>query len=144
MKNFKVVLFFGIILLVFAAFGYSKAVPNSPGQNSGQGPRIVIEPESWDFGEVEFGKVVEKEFSLKNEGNEKLEINRVSTSCGCTKAEVDKKELEPDEEGRLLVTYDSGAMGKTIIGKRLERFVYLRSNDRNSPQVEVIIYARVK
>lgn len=138
----KAIFLFGIILLVFAAFGYWQTVDQ--GDKGDKGPKIVIEPEEWDFDEVEFGRVVEKEFSLKNEGNEILKISRVSTSCGCTKAEVNKKELEPGEEGKLLVTYDAGAMGRAIIGKGVERFVYLRSNDFKKPQLEIAIYARVK
>lgn len=138
----KVIFLFGIILLVFVAFGYWQTVDK--GDRGDKGPKIVVEPKSWDFGEVEFGKVVEKEFLLKNEGSEILEISRVSTSCGCTKAKVDKEKLEPGEEEKLLVTYDAGAMGRTIIGKRIERFVYIRSNDFKNPQLEVIIYARVK
>jgi len=57
---------------------------------------------------------------------------------------VDKEKIEPGETAELLVTYDSGAMGRSVIGKRVERFVYIKSNDPQSPQVEVRIEANVK
>lgn len=137
--KFKIILGFGAILIFLVAVGYLRAMP---GQNSTDGPRIQIEPTSFDFGEVSSGQVVEHRFAVKNIGNASLEISRVSTSCGCTSAAVDKEELAPGEEVALLVTYDSGLM-KHEKGK-VERFVYVRSNDPLSPQTEVTIYAWVK
>ncbi len=146
-NNFKLkfVLALGTIALLITALGYFRIAPNrSPNKNNSQRPKITVEPKIFDFGEVEFGKTVEHIFEVKNSGNEPLEINRVSTSCGCTKAKIDKEKLEPNESATLLVTYDSGAMGRTIIGKKVERFIYVRSNDPVDPQVEATIYARVK
>lgn len=140
----KAIFLFGIILLVFVAFGYYKAIPRISEQNNDQGPKIVVKPENWDFGEVKFGEVVEKEFLFRNEGNETLEISRVSTSCGCTKAKVDKEKLEPEEEGKLLVTYDTGAMSGFHAKGKQERIIYIKSNDLENPQVEIIIYADVQ
>lgn len=135
-------LILGLIILGLVGYGYWQAADKEDREDGGA--RIVVEPEKWDFGEIEFGKVVEKEFSLKNEGNEILEISRVSTSCGCTRAEVDKEKLEPGEEGKLLVTYDTGAMSGVHGKGRQERIVYLKTNDFNNPQMEVFIYALVK
>lgn len=137
--KFKIVLSFGAILIFLAAVGYLKAMPS---QDSIDGPRIQIEPTTFDFGEVGSDQVSEHRFTVKNIGNEVLGITRVSTSCGCTSAEVDKEKLAPGEEAELLVTYDSGLM-KHEKGK-IERFVYIRSNDPLSPQTEVAIYAWVK
>lgn len=146
-NNFKLKFFLisGTVILLIAALGYFRATPNpSPEKNNSQRSEIMIEPKIFDFGEVEFGEIVEQIFEVKNNGNEILEIKRVSTSCGCTKAKIDKEKLEPNESTTLLVTYDSGAMGRTVIGKKVERFIYIRSNDPVNPQVEAVIYARVK
>lgn len=146
-NNFKrqFLLVFGVAAAFLAIFGYLKTVPETTSdQNDPNEAKIVVEPKTFDFDEVEFGQVVEHVFEVRNEGGGALEIKRVSTSCGCTKAKVDKERLEPGEKAELLVTYDSGAMGKQIIGKKVERFVYLRSNDPGNPQEEVTIYARVK
>lgn len=143
MKNLKTILFLAVILLAFAVFGYLKAVPTSPPeQNSIQGPKIMVEPKVFDFGEVQRPAVVDHEFTVKNTGRETLEIRRVSTSCSCTTAKIDKKEIEPGEKAALVVTYDSGAM-KHEKG-RIERIVYIKSNDPDNPQLEVTIYASVK
>lgn len=142
--NSKLLLVFVSVIFVFIGYGYLRAVPSGSNVDSYSGPMVLIEPKTFDFGEVEFGKVVEHAFKVKNAGSKILKISRVSTSCGCTKATVGKEKLEQGEETELLVTYDSGAMGKGVIGEKIERFVYIKSNDPKSPQVEVTIYARIK
>lgn len=137
--KFKIILGFGAILALLAVVGYLRAMPS---QNSVDGPRIQVEPTTFDFGRVETGRVVEHRFAVENIGSKVLEITRVSTSCGCTSAEVDKEKLAPGEKAELLVTYDSGLM-KHEKGK-IERFVYIRSNDPLNPQTEVTIYAWVE
>lgn len=149
MKNnrskLKIFLAFGVTAILFTVLGYFRAVPSSLlNQNNTQTAKIVLEPQVFDFGEVEFGKIVEQTFSVKNIGNKTLEIKRVSTSCACTKAKIDKERLEPEETANLLVSYDSGAMGKQVKGKKIERFIYIKSSDLLNPQVEITIYARVK
>ena len=136
----KAIFLFGIILLVFVAFGYSQTVDQ--GDRGDEGPKIVIEPKSWDFGEVQRPAMVDQEFTVKNIGQETLEIRRVSTSCSCTTAKIDKEKIEPSETANLLVVYDSGAM-KHETGK-IERIIYIKSNDPINPQLEVTIYASVK
>lgn len=44
-------------------------------------------------------------FSFQNVGNETLEIRRIITDCGCTKASTDKKSYLPGEKGTLKVKY---------------------------------------
>lgn len=145
MKTYRLIIFFiAILALSFAIGGYFKAAPVRKESLEKNAPQIVIEPKSFDFGKVEFGKTVEHTFTVKNTGGEPLEIKRVSTSCGCTQAEINKEKIEPGETASLLVTYDSGAMGKSILGKRIQRFVYVRSNDPQTPQAEVTIYVRVE
>lgn len=130
--------------VVFAVWGYFKAVPRSFSESGARPPQIVIEPKIFDLGDVSFGKVVEHSFTVENTGSAPLEISRVSTSCACTKAEVQKAELAPGEQTELVVTYDSAAMGDKLIGERVERFIYVKSNDPQNPQEEVTIYAHVR
>src|SRR6185436_13953604 len=48
------------------------------------GPRIDVEPPSFDFGKVRPDKALHREFSIRNLGTEDLVVESVSTSCGCT------------------------------------------------------------
>lgn len=140
----KVFLIFGVILIIFAGLGYWRATGRNRGdEGSGgyKGPKIVVEPEKWDFGEVRQPNKVNHDFVVKNVGTETLEIKRVSTSCGCTTAEIDKEKIEGGEKAILAVIYDSNAM-KHERGD-LERIVYLKTNDLERPQVEIVIRVRV-
>ena len=88
--------------------------------------------------------MVEYTFKVKNIGQVLLEIKRVSTSCGCTSAEVSKEKIAPNEEADLLVIYDTGAMSGAHAKGEQERIIYVKSSDPINPQIEVMIYATVK
>ena len=139
----KIVFVLVLIVLGLAGYGYFKSIPGTePGM--GNLPQIEIAPQSFDFGDVVYGQVVEYIFKVKNAGSEILEIKRLATSCGCTSAEIAEKQINPGEEAELRVAYDTGAMSGPH-GKGLqERIIYIKSSDPINPQVEVMIYANVK
>lgn len=131
------------IVLGLAVYGYSKAV-SPPSDQVESRPQIEITPSSFDFGEIEYGTVVEHIFDLKNLGSETLEILRLSTSCGCTSAEVDKEVIPAGEQTSLKVTYNTGLMSGSHAKGKQERIIYVKTNDPVSPQVEVTISALVR
>jgi hypothetical protein len=52
-------------------------------------PKIIVIPESYDFGDVSQAKgVISTTFEVKNEGKTDLIINELHTSCGCTLASL--------------------------------------------------------
>ncbi len=58
-------------------------------------PQIVIEPETYDFGDISQKKGnVFTYFELKNIGEKDLVIDRMDTSCGCTFAAIVYKDKE--------------------------------------------------
>lgn len=139
------IIFAGAIILLalgMAGFGYYKATSGPTGDNENN-PKMEITPESFDFGDIQYGQIVKYTFLVKNIGQETLEIKRIGTSCGCTKAEIEKEKIEPGGEAQLLVTYDTGAMSGAHAKGRQERIIYIKNNDPITPQVEAIIYANV-
>lgn len=138
---FSIIFILGLIAVIF--YGYQNATP--PAGNNQDAPKIEIFPALYDFGEIEFGKIVNYIFKIKNSGNEILEIKRVATSCGCTTAKPSKTKINPGEEAELLVVYDTAAMGDGPHGTgSQERIIYIKSNDPANPQVDVTISAYVK
>ncbi|MFQ6675743.1 MAG: DUF1573 domain-containing protein [Fidelibacterota bacterium] len=128
---------FGAILLIsgvsiYTWYGLDKTPP----------PRIEIIPDSHDFGVVPY-RAVAKYFTLKNRGGSLLRITGLSTSCGCTEATVEKEELLPGEETRLLVTFDPNLMSEPVVGK-IYRVVYVTTNDPSLPEAEIEIRATVE
>ena len=102
-------------------------------------PRIKVEPESFDFGNVLPDKTLRKEFTIRNFGNAPLELENVSTTCGCTAAIAGTKRIEPGGSTPLRVTFQT----RRFSGK-VERRVLVRSNDPKTPLLEVKLGATVE
>ena len=96
-------------------------------------PRIVVEPTSQDLGEVP-QEPLELTYTVRNEGGSLLQIEKVSTSCGCTKATLESNTIAPSGSVELRVTLDPTE--DDLYGDLL-RVIYLRSNDPDNPEVEV-------
>jgi len=109
---------------------------------SGQSPEIVLGTDAFEFGDVVNGVIAEKDLTITNHGGAPLIIEEVSTSCGCTTAEVNPSAINPGESGVLHIEFDSGAHGPDLIGE-LMRQVFLQTNDPNQPEVLVTFTANV-
>jgi Protein of unknown function (DUF1573) len=103
-----------------------------------KGPRISVEPPSFDFGKAVQNKTLSKEFSIKNYGTEDLVIENVSTTCGCTAALLDSKVVKPGGTTPLRVTLET----RTYSGK-VERKILIRSNDAATNLLAVKVEAMV-
>ena len=77
---------------------------------------ITFDFDSYDYGEVVDGEVVEVDFNFTNTGNSDLIIFNASASCGCTVPEYPQNEnIKPGESSSLRVRFDtSGKPGKQI------------------------------
>lgn len=122
------------------------------GARTGQGaeeqkknpPRIQVIPTQYDFGRVP-PQELSYTFLVKNIGESNLEIYHVSTSCGCTKASIDTRVIEPGKTAEMVVNFDpnfhrSSGERKTA---RLRRSIYIRSNDPRTPEKSVFITATI-
>ena len=91
-----------------------------------------------DFGNVDRGTVATRQVTLKNIGNQKLNLGTVEVSCGCTGTLLSKKELKPRDTTSLLVTFNSG----TFTGP-VHKSLTIHSNSADAPQILVEITAMV-
>jgi len=127
----------------------------------------LIATESFhDFGEILLqGGLVETQFDLTNEGANPITIGKVYTSCLCTTAtiiESDGKEkgkfgmpghkgllsvadsiVLPGESIAVNVIFDPAAHGPSGVGLA-QRSVYLETNSKTTPKVELRFEAVVK
>jgi Protein of unknown function (DUF1573) len=101
-------------------------------------PRIRVEPVSFDFGNALPGKTLRKEFTIRNYGEAALVLEGVSTTCGCTAAIAGESRIEPGRATPLRVTFQT----RSFSGK-VERRVLVRSNDPETPLLEVRLSATV-
>ncbi len=80
-----------------------------------------------DVGEIyENERPFQHEIKISNNGRDIIEILSVETTCGCTIAEMEKKELAPGEEVMLKVTIDT-------VGKRgeMEKKITLKTQEQD-------------
>lgn len=103
------------------------------------GPTITFEKISHDYGEVAPQSSHVCEFRFKNTGTAVLRVEpKIVSTCGCTAPILSKTEYTPGEEGVIKVTYSAENRAT-----KTTRYLTVRSNDRDHPQVRLSILANV-
>jgi hypothetical protein len=101
-------------------------------------PQIVMQQNSYDFGDIKQGEVVTHDFIISNSGGDLLKISNVTASCGCTAAAPEKNELAPGESTNLNVKFNSaGRRGQQ------HKTVKVFSNDPQNPEMALTITGNV-
>jgi hypothetical protein len=124
-----------LVLLVSSAWAEDKGAKS---EAAPKGPKIRVEPATFDFGKALPNKTLEKEFSLRNFGSEDLVIENVSTTCGCTAALMDSKVIKPGGTTPLRVSLQT----REYSGK-VERTILVRSNDATTALLEIKVQVTV-
>ncbi|HWW95436.1 MAG TPA: DUF1573 domain-containing protein [Vicinamibacteria bacterium] len=127
-----------VVLLVSSAWAQDKGDKGAKTEAAPKGPKIRVEPTTFDFGKAVPNKTLEKEFSLRNFGNEDLVIENVSTTCGCTAALMDSKVIKPGATTPLRVSLQT----REYSGK-VERTILVRSNDPTTALLEIKVQVTV-
>jgi hypothetical protein len=82
---------------------------------------IKFKEKKVDFGVVEEGKTKQVQFEFENIGDSLLLIKKISSSCGCTVAKLQKREYKPGEKGTIVARFHSrgyfGPVAKTVTVK---------------------------
>lgn len=94
--------------------------------------QIVVEPTTQDLGEV-LQQPLELSYTVRNQGGSPLQIEKISTSCGCTEAVVDQETIPPGESTQLRVTLDPT---EDDLYGNLVRVITIRSNDPETPEAK--------
>jgi len=101
-------------------------------------PKIKFKEDSFDFGNTKQGKKLTHTFIFWNEGEAKLKITKVRSSCGCTAALVSKKTLDPGKKGELKVVFTTqGYQGNVT------KYIYVESNDPKQPVKKLAVKAEI-
>lgn len=112
----------GISLTTILAAVLSLAVPAMAG------PQLTFDKNIYDFHSVIQGKTVAHSFTFRNTGDAAATITRVSSSCGCTVANVSDKVIPPGKSGAIKAAFDSSDFYGPVTK---EVFVYL--GDQQKP-----------
>jgi len=128
-----------------AELGYSQVYDLKGGTNSYKESNVSVSltPETIPLGTVIYGDTETTTFTLTNYTPLPTKITRVSTSCGCTKASVEKEELGAYESIKVTVTFDPAVhKDDTDLGD-LTRTIYISTDNPNFPDLESNITATV-
>ena len=101
-------------------------------------PKLILQQENYDFGDIKQGEEVSHIFVLTNGGGDLLNISDVRASCGCTAAVPEKNELAPGESVNLKVTFNS----KGRFGKQ-RKLIRINSNDPGKSESILTITANI-
>lgn len=132
------IVLWGVLAVTMGVAAFAQAGP----------PTIEVSPTLHDFGTIAQTAQVETTISVRNAGGSTLEILNVTTSCGCTKARLEKEKLEPGQTTTLHILFDA----RSHVGEReapltepeaVTHAIYLRTNDPEHPEVEIEIRATV-
>jgi hypothetical protein len=106
-------------------------------------PDIALLPESADLGEVRNGEILTIEAEVLNNGGTPLKIEQISTTCGCTTADIEQRTIPAGSTATLTITFDSGAHGSQFDGP-IRRAVFLWTNDPDEAEVTFTFSADVR
>jgi hypothetical protein len=102
------------------------------------GPSIRFASMEHDFGSLWVGQEESCEFEFSNTGTERLVINKITTTCGCTAAQPSRTELEPGETSVIRATFKPTTSG------RQTKHVMVVSNDVTTPTARLAVSAMCK
>jgi rhodanese-related sulfurtransferase len=125
--------------------GYTKVYDLEGGVNAYKESHteVALTPGEIELGTVVYGDVARTELTLTNYTPAALRVTKVTTSCSCTQAQVDKKTLEPYEATTVQVSFDPAVhKDDTDLGD-LTRTIFIDTDNPNFPQVEADITAKV-
>ncbi|HPF71958.1 MAG TPA: DUF1573 domain-containing protein, partial [Candidatus Krumholzibacteria bacterium] len=100
---------------------------------------ISIEPQSYDFGQMQQQETRTTFIKVTNKGAGMLVIDNVEASCGCTIPTLNTKQLAPGESTEITVEFNS----KKFSGHEIKT-VKIYSNDPLNPVVDFMISADVQ
>lgn len=101
-------------------------VETAPQTQIGNGA-IEFKSDSYDFGTVKEGEVVDHTFQFTNTGTAPVILSAVTASCGCTTPDYTKDPILPGKSGEIKVSFNSqGQVGKQ------QKIVTISSNAVNN------------
>lgn len=116
--------------------GAKKSAPVDQSTDSGQA-KLVFSEEIHHFGSLKAGEVVSFTFIFKNEGTKALTITSVDRGCECTEVKITDKSIEPGQEGRMEVIYNSAGE----VGKQLKTITVF--SNAEEPEKQIFIKATI-
>jgi len=142
-----IVLFSGGVILL-------SQTSSAPAQiTESENAKAFAESFNFDWGKIDYnGGYAKKTFIIKNTGTDTLKLSKITTSCTCTKAQVEVNggkspnfsmhsqsswvgEVAPGSEAKLNIVFDPKFHGPSGVGP-MSRIITVQTNDKQNPKLE--------
>jgi len=110
----------------------------APGRVGSPQPKVVINEDTHDFGDLDRNAKGRHEFILTNAGSAPLALHQGQTSCSCTVAILENHDIAPGESGRVVVEWT----GKDYVGQFTQTATVM-TNDPTRREVKLTIKGRI-
>jgi len=90
-----------------SAFDENNTDPSKQADYDTKNTKILFTNNSFDFGKIKEGDVVNTFFEFKNIGGKDLIIKNCLGSCGCTVPQWPKEPIKPGDKGKISVQFNS-------------------------------------
>lgn len=106
-----------ILACVGGSVALAAATLSKPSPKAGESePPLVAEPSTAFLGDTMPGGKVTSIFKIRNTRDRRINLTGTDSSCGCTVAELAKRELLPDESTEVVATMDVGVKtGRLVV-----------------------------
>jgi len=146
-----------VVIIIGGVILLSNNQNGSSNKNGGEksSSSLAVDRVAHDFGKIGiFDGKVETDFTLTNNGMDKIVILAGTTSCGCTEGSIDGVKfgmhkgisrsisIEPGGSRVLTAIYDPLAHGPNGTGQAT-RQLFIKTNSTETPELEVKIFANV-
>lgn len=97
-----------------------------------KGPRALVVQPSFDMGYLPLKATVTMTYWINNIGTDSLKIFKVSLSCGCTRAPMQKATIAVNDSVEMELTFDAGPRTKTQ-----NKIAHVKCNDPANSSFEL-------
>jgi len=127
-----------LLLTFFTACNSGTTKPGTAEKSNESGTaKFVFSEEIHNFGSLNAGEIVSFTFVFRNEGTKTLNITGVDSGCGCTEVKIENKSVQPGQEGRIEVIYNSAGE----VGRQLKTITLFSNAEK--PEMQIFIRANV-
>lgn len=84
----------------------------------------VVGGTSFEFGELHSDEPVKKIVTIRNDGDDTLEVSSVSASCGCTGALLSSDRIAPGDSGQISISFNPDRFSGNV-----KKYISFETND---------------
>lgn len=105
---------------------------------AGQSGFDIVGGKTFDFGELFTVIPISRELTIRNSGDDTLDITNVSGSCGCTGTLLSNSHVPPGDSTILKITFDPAKFEGGV-----EKVVSMNTNDPRDPNPHIYFTATI-